>query len=713
MRLKMYIFLPTENTNFTQNIVYPSLLEEISLKDQSQGIEKEYFVLEEAKPPVWINGLEIPGCISGSGCKNDHACIIANDCCASTIEKIDRMFPDGTKPLTAFEIYKNITDAILPSIDEVLVELFLSRSRCYQLNKTINIQMIDDCPKYDDYFNTAYNESVTYLCHNSFVVPVSLFNCSILQIVYKNMFCAMCHGVAESEVIEWTTKARCTSKSEQQFLTDLANGVNTCNLLFEEPNTNVRHRRCNANYKNPNFEQNKRHLRDCYFCQLYVLPIGAHNDTLYKNPHCMLCDGLYTLEETKAVIGEMYSECFTNQNMLTTEFMPHLPAGLPTNILRPTIPTAAPENFQEKVYVYTYNLNMLFKLNFKTIRSPNIHSGPIFKGADIGHGLGLGFGGQGLNASNATDGNKTHRYLHHNGTHRWRDQFGFITINIVMKVDFLSIGLVSVSCICLFVLIVGHVVLPEMRNFHGKTLMSFSISLFFAQFCFLLGSIKDIPQTVCMVIACLCHYFWLCTFLWSTVMAFDIARRFSVCLSLRQRIGATDSDKRFFVYSTITWSCSFIYVTAAAVADVVLDGTIMGYGMFNICWITQNNGLMFGFAFPVLVLTVLNVICFVSALYGIEKQKRVMKRETRLTKKRRVHCLSYTRISLLLGMAWMFAFLSAWLELTFMSYLSVALNGLQGFFLCFSTILSPRIRGLIKARHSHQPKQLSDIVSSK
>ena len=83
------------------------------------------------------------------------------------------------------------------------------------------------------------------------------------------------------------------------------------------------------------------------------------------------------------------------------------------------------------------------------------------------------------------------------------------------------------SEICLAFTIIVHIILPPLRTIPGRSVMALSLSLFLAQLLFQILGLPLKLSAGCFAVAVLQHYFWLSSFCWMMVLAFDLRSTFA------------------------------------------------------------------------------------------------------------------------------------------------------------------------------------------
>lgn len=276
-------------------------------------------------------------------------------------------------------------------------------------------------------------------------------------------------------------------------------------------------------------------------------------------------------------------------------------------------------------------------------------------------------------------------------------------------------GLVSfvsvlVSLVAMLIMFIVYLMLPPLRNVPGKNIMCLTFSLFVAQILYLVG----VPRTewfeVCLGLAAAMHYFWLAAFFWMNVLAFDIWRTF---VSRVNKSSEKARTCRFVGYSFYAWFMPALIVAAALVLDFqVFEGIdeiyLPHYGK-DICWIAHRHALLFLFALPLAILLLTNLIFYLATMINICRISRMTDIQNR--GKDRCRLCIYVKLSLVMGLTWVFGFLAALLKMELFWYLFIGFNAFQGVFICFAFVLNKKVFKLLssKGRAGNRRQQSSDF----
>ena len=174
---------------------------------------------------------------------------------------------------------------------------------------------------------------------------------------------------------------------------------------------------------------------------------------------------------------------------------------------------------------------------------------------------------------------------------------------------------ISLSVACLSLVLVTYSLFKELRTLPGVNLMNLSISLLIAHSLFIAAGATQY-RLVCTSIAVLSHYFYLASFTWMSIIAFDTYYTFSRTCRTRQR---TAKWKGLFL--AIGWTPALVFVVICYFLDQ--SGLVaIGYGGTSHCWINNANSNMFVFVIPVAFSILFNAILFSLTVISIRKIKK-------------------------------------------------------------------------------------------
>ena len=252
--------------------------------------------------------------------------------------------------------------------------------------------------------------------------------------------------------------------------------------------------------------------------------------------------------------------------------------------------------------------------------------------------------------------------------------------------------------IFLFFHILIYSSLKKLRQSHpARNLLCLVCSLFVGQILFFFGFDIKYSQTICLFVSIGSHYFLLVSFFSMNVISFDICRTFVSFLP------ASSSKKRLKLYFYYTWGVPLIIVLLANLIDrfpmpTFLESYKPNYAE-KVCWINNPNSSFLFFMLPIGSLLAENFIFFVLTVHGIHSKTfkhslqpernnksfvkfAMSKDENRKEKSKRTNqFLIYLKLSVIMGLTWMFGFLASFLKIPVLWYLFIIFNSLQGTFI--------------------------------
>lgn len=251
----------------------------------------------------------------------------------------------------------------------------------------------------------------------------------------------------------------------------------------------------------------------------------------------------------------------------------------------------------------------------------------------------------------------------------------------------------SISVLSDIILVLSHAFVSKLRNLHGKNIICFSVTLFLAQILFLYCKLATVPQSILNVISIIDHYFWLTIFAWTSILAFDIARRF---MTMASSIGKPDVN-RFICYFFTAFGLPLAIVSVAMGVEFSNPSRPVGYGMSGFCWMSKPFGLLYFYIMPVVLALIFSLLCFLTALYRIEMTRREAAMVTKYRNDRENY-LIYFKLFLILGLTWILGLISSNINVIILSYTNSVINGLQGLFLTLCCLCNKRVFNMIKGR---------------
>ena len=229
-------------------------------------------------------------------CKCDPGCVLYGDCCFEYIEKLfDEKLLDDI--LTDKFLNNSVLLQSLIPDDFFTTEMFIrSHSECTLSEDYRNaLWMISKCPKdYTDIETVHKCEEGNYYGLKS--LPVEWIDAIGRVWLFRNIFCALCHGLRSDLLERWDVDFYCNQKSERESIppgtVNLADLISICSVDFRStvPMSKRYQRHCvESTVSNPDCQHGNATVAFRLLCEsyLYTVTVSGYK---YKNPHCAFCE---------------------------------------------------------------------------------------------------------------------------------------------------------------------------------------------------------------------------------------------------------------------------------------------------------------------------------------------------------------------------------------------------------------------------------------
>ncbi|XP_076077326.1 uncharacterized protein LOC143047887 [Mytilus galloprovincialis] len=221
-----------------------------------------------------------------------------------------------------------------------------------------------------------------------------------------------------------------------------------------------------------------------------------------------------------------------------------------------------------------------------------------------------------------------------------------------------------------------------------------ALILSYSLFLCLWAPLSDI-RALCTTFAVLLHYIFLVDFSLMLAMAIEIGFQVLYVLPTKSRV---------------KWLIPICWIIPAVIVGISMGATqLEGYGdTSDICWLSVDNGLIWAFIGPALVIVLVNLVILVLVIRTLfrtmsSKPGRSQQSKSRL-EKTKSGVRSICVLAPLFGVTWVFGVLSMSKDLVVFQYLFAIFNSLQGFFIfVFHCLMDKRVKEAIK-HHSKKRK---------
>uniref|UniRef100_UPI00398F1094 adhesion G protein-coupled receptor E5-like isoform X2 n=1 Tax=Pristiophorus japonicus TaxID=55135 RepID=UPI00398F1094 len=226
---------------------------------------------------------------------------------------------------------------------------------------------------------------------------------------------------------------------------------------------------------------------------------------------------------------------------------------------------------------------------------------------------------------------------------------------------------IILSLVCLFISILTFVLCRVIKSIRTTIHTHLCVSLFLAEFLFLVGISRTENKTGCAIVAGLLHYLFLACFAWMLLegvqLYFMVVKVFNA-KSLRPK-----------------YMCLFGYGFPLLVVGISAVVHPMGYGTPKYCWLALKSGFLWAFLAPVCVIILVNAGFFIITVWKLVDKFSSLNPDMDQLKK--VRAFTFTAIAqlCLLGCTWIFGMMHFQDETIVMAYIFTIINSLQGVFI--------------------------------
>ncbi|SPP84809.1 blast:Probable G-protein coupled receptor Mth-like 10 [Drosophila guanche] len=265
-----------------------------------------------------------------------------------------------------------------------------------------------------------------------------------------------------------------------------------------------------------------------------------------------------------------------------------------------------------------------------------------------------------------------------------------------------------------------YLLIPELRNQHGKSLVCYLIGLasgYTALCCILLMKNLDPEGVSCKVIGYTAYFCFMSAFFWLNVISFDLWHNFRGT----RGINRFQEKKRFLFYSLYSWGAASMFLVFTWIAQEHTDWPSHlkpGIGAGEYCWLDMRNwsGMIYFFT-PILAIIVANTVMFVMTsvkIHGVQREMaRIIAREDSTKNLRtekdnarrvllRLRFGLFLRLFIIMGVTWSSEIISYFVgndkKWSKIFYISDLCNAMQGFLIFMLFVMKKKVKHLITNR---------------
>ncbi|XP_066941803.1 uncharacterized protein [Macrobrachium rosenbergii] len=268
------------------------------------------------------------------------------------------------------------------------------------------------------------------------------------------------------------------------------------------------------------------------------------------------------------------------------------------------------------------------------------------------------------------------------------DAFSKVTQRIEKSsvLSWVTLSLMSLSVVCLLFHLVISVLSKELRSLPGRNLASLCLSLLLSYITFITGPFLESKTTACYVSASVMYFSWMSSFCWMSVIAFDTWWCFE---KTAQDFHRAQGSRwfRFLLYSISSWLTSAVALAVLITIDCIqpegIDISLLPKLGQGICWFGGNDSLQVFFVYPVITFVLIITLLFLRTVWVISKSSHKNGNVSENCARRNLFKINL-RLAAIMGIPWTTYIISWYFGTTFLEYVFVIMNSLQGTFIFFA-----------------------------
>ena len=125
------------------------------------------------------------------------------------------------------------------------------------------------------------------------------------------------------------------------------------------------------------------------------------------------------------------------------------------------------------------------------------------------------------------------------------------------------------------------------------------------------------------------------------------------------------------------------------------------------CWYTQRYAMLIYFGVPVALPIILNILFFIHSSINLRK---ALNTSAATSKNQTRHFTIYVRLFIIMGITWIFGFISAFTDELVLQIIFVILNSLQGLFLFISFVCNQAVLSEMRKKRKENSSATDDII---
>ncbi|XP_062510769.1 adhesion G-protein coupled receptor G7-like [Corticium candelabrum] len=247
-------------------------------------------------------------------------------------------------------------------------------------------------------------------------------------------------------------------------------------------------------------------------------------------------------------------------------------------------------------------------------------------------------------------------------------------------------------------LFVTYMLFEKLRTLPGKCTMNYGLAIAISQLFFIVAPGMTANQDVCTAMGLCLHYFMLCQFTWSSILATNLIKTFVFRRLLRDTQSKQSQSRSYTLYCVYGWGAPFVMSMTALILDQKTDVDIY-FASSHLCWLQPEDANLVAFMVPVFVILMYNFVAFVFVTFSICRLSRAGSAARSEMADTKGQSAKHTKVFLgtfsLLSLTWIIAFLAC-IDGT-RTWLWGVFSGtciLQGIFIFVVFVLNKNVRRL-------------------
>ena len=253
--------------------------------------------------------------------------------------------------------------------------------------------------------------------------------------------------------------------------------------------------------------------------------------------------------------------------------------------------------------------------------------------------------------------------------------------DVDLALNFATVVFIGISIICLVIRIALQVCLSIFKNRPGRLQLQLTIAFLIAFVMLIVGVfLSDFPEA-CTTAAILLAYGFLAAFIWMNIIGVDTWLVFRPSAAFFR---ADDKEKSLLIHIMCGWGIPLLLATISIAMNYInADENFSPEFGGSRCWYTQRYAMLLYFGLPIALSIIINITLYIWTSINLHK---ACKSRTHVIKKQRYNFFVYVRLFILMGITWIFGFISAFTDEIVIDFIFVILTSLQGLFLFISFV---------------------------